>query len=450
MKPRAVILAAGLGTRMKSKLPKVLHELGGKPLISWSIAACTEAFDSSPTIIVGPEAPGVREAAGEGCMFVVQEERLGTGHAVQQARPAFEDHQGVVVVANADLPFISSESFNALAGRQQENPGPLTLLVAESDDARGFGRIKRDESGNVLEIIEEAHATPEEHRIRELNVGVYAFDGGWLWSNITDLPLSPKGEYYLTDLIAIAVSQGKQIETVGVRDQEETIGINTRVHLAEAERMLRERINRQWMEAGVTMLDPATTYIGPLVTIGQDTLLLPNTHLIGDVRVGANCKIGPNTTIQDSSVGPGCTIEASVLEGAILEEDVEIGPFGHLRSGAHLGRGVHMGNYGEVKNSRLEAGVKMGHFSYIGDAHIGENVNIGAGTITCNYDGKQKHKTEIGAGAFIGSDTMLVAPLRIGKGARTGAGSVVTKDVPDFGLAVGVPARVIRKLEDRD
>jgi bifunctional UDP-N-acetylglucosamine pyrophosphorylase/glucosamine-1-phosphate N-acetyltransferase len=450
MKANAVILAAGLGTRMKSSKPKVLHELGGKPLISWSVEACTQALESAPTIVVAPQAAGVREAAGEECQFVVQEERLGTGHAVLQARPSLLNEGAIVLVANADLPFISSDTLRSLAVHQESNPGPLTLLVAESEDARGFGRIKRDETGRVVAIVEQAHATEEELKIKELNVGVYAFDAEWLWSNLDDLPLSPKGEYYLTDLISIAASQEAQIDSVLISDLDEIIGINTRVHLAEAERILRERINRHWMEAGVTMVDPATTYIGPDAALGQDTVLFPNTHLIGDVQVGTDCKLGPNTTIRDSSIGNQCAIEASVVEGAVLDDQVEIGPFGHLRKGAYLGRGVHMGNYGEVKNSRLEAGVKLGHFSYIGDAHIGENVNIGAGTITCNFDGKQKQKTEIGADAFIGSDTMLVAPVKIGKGARTGAGSVVTKDVPDYGLAVGIPARVIRKLDNRD
>lgn len=450
MTANSIILAAGLGTRMKSSLPKVLHELGGKALISWSVEACTEAAGSAPTVIIGPDMPGIKEAAGEGCSFVEQQERLGTGHAVLQARELLRDRDGVVLVANADLPFVRSESFAALLECQGENSGPLTLLVAESDQARGFGRIKRDGQGHVVAIIEQAHASEAELAIRELNIGVYAFDANWLWSHLDDMPLSPKGEYYLTDLIGMAASEREQIETVQVLEQDEIIGINTRVHLAEAEEALRERINRRLMEGGVTMIDPAVTYIGPDVEVGQDTVIFPNTHLLGVVKIGVNCKLGPNTTISDSSIGAGCVIESSVVEGAVLEEDVEVGPFGHLRKGAHLGRGVHMGNFGEVKNSRLEAGVKLGHFSYIGDAYIGENVNIGAGTITCNYDGKQKNHTEIGAEAFIGSDTMLVAPLKIGKGARTGAGSVVTKDVPDYGLAVGVPARVIRKLENRD
>ncbi len=250
--------------------------------------------------------------------------------------------------------------------------------------------------------------------------------------------------------MAAAAAEGRSAAAVSVADPIEAIGINTRVHLAQAEAALRERVNRRWMEAGVTMLDPQTTYIGPDVEIGPDTEILPNTSLEGRTRVGEGCIIGPNTIVHDSQIGDRCQIQASMVEGATLESEVLIGPFAHLRPGAHLERGVHMGNFGEVKNSRLKRGVRMGHFSYIGDATIGEAVNIGAGTITCNYDGEQKHHTDVEAGAFIGSDTMLVAPVRIGRRARTGAGAVVTKDVPDHAVAVGVPARVIRKLKPED
>ena len=285
---------------------------------------------------------------------------------------------------------------------------------------------------------------------RVLNVGAYVFRADWLWANIPELPLSPKGEYYLTDMVSLSVEQDQKVESVSVFSPDEVIGINTREHLAEAEHAMRMRINRKWMEEGVTIIDPATTYIDLDVQIGQDTVIHPNTHFEGVTSIGEDCRIGPNSIIRNSAVGDKSQIEASVVEGATIEEEVEIGPFAHLREGAHLCRGVHMGNFGEVKNSRLEAGVKLGHFSYIGDAHIGENTNIGAGTITCNYDGKKKNHTEIGADVFIGSDTMLVAPLKIGRGARTGAGSVVTKDVPDWSLAAGVPARVIRKLDNDD
>ncbi|MEJ2563489.1 MAG: DapH/DapD/GlmU-related protein [Anaerolineales bacterium] len=297
--------------------------------------------------------------------------------------------------------------------------------------------------GDRFEIMKDA--TPEQLAIEELNVGAYAARAEWLWDQLSELPLSPKGEYYLTDLVMLAAKAGQPVGSAEVGDLSEVIGINNRLHLAEAEAALRTRINRRWMLAGVTLVDPQTAYIGPDVEIGNDTLILPNTHLQGKTVVGSRCRLGPNTILRDTAIGNGCEVTASVLEGAVLEDDVDVGPFAHLRSGARLCRGVHMGNFGEVKNSTLKAGVKMGHFSYVGDTMVGESTNIGAGTITCNYDGERKHPTEIGAEAFIGSDTMLVAPVKIGAKARTGAGSVVTRDVPDGAVAVGVPARVVRK-----
>jgi bifunctional UDP-N-acetylglucosamine pyrophosphorylase/glucosamine-1-phosphate N-acetyltransferase len=322
------------------------------------------------------------------------------------------------------------------------------MLTVLAEDPRGFGRLVRNEQGQVMEIVEEAQATPQQLAIRELNVGVYCFAADWLWKALPRIPLSKKGEYYLTDAVGLAVADGLSVQALRADDPGEVIGINSRVHLAEAEALLRQRINRQWMLSGVTMIDPAATYIEPGVTIGRDTVLWPGTYLQGDTSVGEECVIGPNAIVQGTRVGNRCTILASVLEQAVLEDDVEIGPFGHLRKGAHLAQGVHMGNFGEVKNSYLGPGSKMGHFSYLGDATLGEDVNIGAGTITCNYDGVHKNPTEIGAGAFIGSDTMLVAPVKVGEGAKTGAGAVVTKNVPPKTLAVGIPARAIRKLED--
>ncbi|MEA1976804.1 MAG: bifunctional UDP-N-acetylglucosamine diphosphorylase/glucosamine-1-phosphate N-acetyltransferase GlmU [Chloroflexota bacterium] len=450
MKCEAVLLAAGLGTRMKSRLPKVLHPLAGAPMVDWSIEACSQATGRKPYLVVGPASEEVQRQAEGKCIFIEQAERLGTGHAVMQVRESLEGKADLILVAHADMPLLRSDTFERIIACQSENPGPLTILTADVEESRGFGRIKRDASGTIQGIIEELHATPDERAIRELNVGAYVFRADWLWESIHELPLSPKGEYYLTDMVSLAVDQDQTVESVSVTSPDEVIGINTRAHLAEAERAMRMRINRKWMEEGVTIIDPATTYIGLDVQIGQDTVILPNTYFEGVTSIGEECRIGPNSIIRNSVVGDRSQIEASVVEGAIIEEEVEIGPFAHLREGAHLCRGVHMGNFGEVKNSRLEAGVKLGHFSYIGDAHIGENTNIGAGTITCNYDGKKKNHTEIGADVFIGSDTMLVAPLKIGRGARTGAGSVVTKDVPDWSLAAGVPARVIRKLDNDD
>jgi bifunctional UDP-N-acetylglucosamine pyrophosphorylase/glucosamine-1-phosphate N-acetyltransferase len=321
------------------------------------------------------------------------------------------------------------------------------MLTVTTDETRSFGRILRDPGGQVSGIVEEAQATPEQLSIHELNPGVYCFRAAWLWPALKRIALSPKGEYYLTDLVGMAVTEGHAIQTLSMEDPNEVIGINTRLHLAQANALLSQRINRQWMLAGVTMIDPISTYIEPGVTLGQDTILWPGTYLHGSTQIGTGCVIGPNTIVKDTKVGDGCTLLASVLEYALLEDHVEMGPYCHLRKGAHLSTGVHMGNFGEVKNSTLGPGAKMGHFSYMGDATVGADVNIGAGTITCNYDGTHKYPTEIGEGAFIGSDTMLVAPVKVGAGAKTGAGTVVTKDIPPHSLAVGVPARVIKVLK---
>jgi bifunctional UDP-N-acetylglucosamine pyrophosphorylase/glucosamine-1-phosphate N-acetyltransferase len=322
------------------------------------------------------------------------------------------------------------------------------MLTLIADDPRGFGRIVRGKDGRVQAIVEEAEANEEEKKITELNAAAYCFDAEWLWDALKRIPLSAKGEYYLTDTVGLAVEEGLRVEAIVLADALEAIGVNTRVHLAEAEAGMRSRVNRSHMLKGVTLIDPASTYIGMEVKIGQDTVIHPNTFLRGKTEIGSGCEIGPNTIVTDSKIGDRCEILASVLEKAVLEDDVDMGPFARLRKGAHLGKGVHMGNFGEVKDSYLGEGVKMGHFSYIGNASIGAETNIGAGTITCNYDGEKKHHTEIGKGVFIGSDTMLVAPLTLGDRARTGAGAVVTKNVKEDTLVVGMPARAIRKRDN--
>ncbi len=442
----AVVLAAGKGTRMKSARPKVLHPLLGKPMLAYALEAAQKVTGTPPVVVVGHQAEEVRRAlAATGARFVLQDPPLGTGHAVQQAREAVGSARWVLVT-NGDMPLLRAETLGQLVAQQQKHRGPLTLLTVVADDPRGFGRVVRDAQGFVQAIVEEAEATPEQRAIRELNVGAYCFEAAWLWANLPRVPLSPKGEYYLTDLVALAVEQGYTVQALTLEDPTEAIGVNNRVHLAEATRVLQQRINRRWMLAGVTLVDPERTYIEPTVTLGQDTVIWPDTYLLGDTHIGAECEVGPHTYIRDSRVGDRCRIFASVLEQAVVEDEVTVGPYGHLRKGAHLAQGVHLGNFGEVKNAYLGPGTKMGHFSYIGDATIGANVNIGAGTITCNYDGVRKHHTTIEDEVFIGSDTMLVAPLHLGKGARTGAGSVVTKDLPPYTLAVGVPARIIRRL----
>lgn len=442
----SVLLAAGQGTRMKSALPKVLHPICGRPMIFYALDAAEVATTAKPVVVIGHGAEAVRAAVGDRARFVLQDPPLGTAHAVLQAETLLREEAQYVLVTYADMPLLRPETLQMLVERQKRNSGPITLLTVISPQPRGFGRILRDDQGNVLGIVEEAVATPEQLRIQELNVGAYCFEASWLWQALKRIRISPKGEYFLTDTVELAVQDGLQVETVRLEDMEETIGINTRVHLAEAERIMRRRINTLHMLNGVTLLDPETTYIEPGVTIGRDTVIWPNTFLLGQTVIGEESEIGPNTWIRDTRVGARCHVQMSVLEGAELEDEVEVGPFARLRKGAHLARGVHMGNFGEVKNSYLGPGVKMGHFSYIGDATIGANTNIGAGTITCNFDGEKKHPTWIGEDVFIGSDTMLVAPVRLGNRARTGAGSVVTKDVPEDTLVVGVPARPIRKF----
>ncbi|MDH5605471.1 MAG: bifunctional UDP-N-acetylglucosamine diphosphorylase/glucosamine-1-phosphate N-acetyltransferase GlmU [Anaerolineae bacterium] len=450
MKTTSIILAAGKGTRMKSKLSKVLHPLVGRPMIWHILQSVKEFTDEPPVVIIGHQAQEIREVLGDLAQLVLQEEQLGTGHAVMQAETALRGKTDLVLVTYGDMPLLTADTFHQIVETQKSNPGPITMLTLFADEPRGFGRIERGPHGFVTAIVEEADCSPEQKKIKELNVGVFCFKADWLWENLKNIPLSAKGEYYLTDLVAIANQAGQQVTALVLEDPQHGLGINSRVHLAEAEAALRARINTRWMEAGVTLIDPQTTYIGLDVTIGQDTLIYPNTLLDGRTQIGENCRLGPNTIIRDTQIGNDCQVLSSVLEGAVLENNVDIGPYGHLRKGAHLADGVHMGNFGEVKNSYLAPGVKMGHVSYIGDANIGKDVNIGAGTITANYDGKNKNKTEIGEGAFIGVDTMLVAPLKLGKGSRTGAGSVVTKNVEEDTLVVGMPARAIRKLDQSE
>ncbi len=451
MKIATLILAAGQATRMKSDLPKVLHPLAGRPLVTYAVETARALTDAEPVLVVGRGAEAVRETVGEGIVFVEQAEQRGTGHAVLQAREVLQGQADLVLVTYADMPLLTVETLRRLVEQQQESPGPMTILTLVSDNPRGFGRVIRNESDVVVQVVEEPVATPEQLAIGELNVGVYCFDADWLWAHVDRIPLSlPKREYYLPDLIGMAVAEGLRVEAVVTEDASEALGINTRVHLAEAESALRRRINERWMLTGVSIVDPATTYIEPSVTIGQDTTIRPNTHLRGQTKVGKHCHVGPNTIIVDCQIGNRCRVLASVLEQAVMEDGSDIGPFGHLRKGARLCRGAHVGNFGELKNATLGPGAHMGHFSYVGDAEIGAGANIGAGTITCNYDGVRKHKTVIEEGAFIGSDTMLVAPVRVGKGAKTGAGSVVTRDVPAGALAYGVPARVREEKPSND
>jgi bifunctional UDP-N-acetylglucosamine pyrophosphorylase/glucosamine-1-phosphate N-acetyltransferase len=414
-------------------------------MVAHVLAAIRAAGVDQIAVVVPAQSALIRERLGDSVIFVEQPQPLGTGHAVLQAEPHLRGVRHLLVL-NADLPLITAASLQRLRRAHEQQAGALTFLTAHHPDPRGFGRLVRDAEGHPLAVVEEADAEDPVQLGNEVNVGAYCFRSDWLWDRLKAVqPSSETGEIYLTAVIAVALAED-QAAVIETADWHEAIGINDRVQLAEAEAILRQRIAVQHMRNGVTIVDPASTYIAADVEIGADTVIHPNTILRSGTRIGEDCIIGPNTVIDASEIGNACRIVASVLEGARLEDHVEIGPFGHLRPGAYLCRGVHMGNFGEVKNARLGPGVLMGHFSYVGDADIGEKTNIGAGTITCNFDGVNKHRTEVGPHSFIGSDTLLIAPVRLGRESATGAGAVVTKDVPDGFLAVGAPARLRRRI----
>ncbi|MGB2694888.1 MAG: bifunctional UDP-N-acetylglucosamine diphosphorylase/glucosamine-1-phosphate N-acetyltransferase GlmU [Dehalococcoidia bacterium] len=437
----AVIMAAGQGKRMLSSLPKVLHPVAGRPIVRYVVEAVRVAGFGRCIVVVGPNADDVREAVGGGVTYVVQPEPLGTGDAVAQTCQAADDAEHILAL-NGDVPLITAETLVRLARTHEERSAELSFLTAQLEDVGEYGRVVRDGDGRVTGVVEaserEASVGPA-----EINAGQYCFRAAWLWPRLETLPKSSTGEQYLTSLVEIAVQEGAALLPVAA-DADEVRGINDRAQLAQVEALMRQRINLRHMLAGVSMVDPATTYIDADVTIGAETVIEPNTRLGGVTSVGQACHIGPNATVRASTIGARCRIEASTAEEATLEDDSEVGPYSHLRAGAYLSEGVHIGNFAEVKNARLGRGVKMGHVSYIGDAEVGDETNIGAGTITCNFDGIEKHRTVIGKRVFIGSDTLLIAPVSVGDGARTGAGTVVNKDVPDGALAVGSPARIVR------
>jgi bifunctional UDP-N-acetylglucosamine pyrophosphorylase / glucosamine-1-phosphate N-acetyltransferase len=447
------ILAAGLGKRMHSEMPKVLHHIAGRPLVGYVLDVATALADPAGgalALVVGHGHQQVQRALGDSWTYVRQTELLGTGHALLQCHAALAGKAASILVLYGDTPLIRVETLRRMLEHHRVTGAAATVLTFFPADPHGYGRIVRDAQDRVLGIVEERVATDEQRLIREANSGILCFQDDWVWSALRKLGVSEAGEYFLTDLPAMAVAQGRRVEGLTIDDPSEVMGINDRAQLAEASQVMRERINRRVMLSGVTLVDPAATYLDDTVTIEPDTIIEPNTHIRGQTHIGWRCTIGPNTVLEDCRIGNDCRLEAVFAEGATLENGVGVGPYAHLRSGAHLADGVHMGNFGEIKKSYLGPGTKMGHFSYIGDAQIGADVNIGAGTITCNFDGKRKHKTVIGDHVFIGSDTMLVAPVEIGPDAKTGAGSVVTHDVPAGSLAYGVPARVRGRTVETD
>lgn len=442
----AFVLAAGLGTRMRSKTCKVLHQVAGRPMLSHVLDACS-AVGAVPVVVLSRESEPARAVVPAGTTVAIQEPPRGTGDAVRVALAATEAREGVAFVVYGDTPVLRPETLERLRTLLPERGAVIALLTARVGTDNGYGRIVRDEQGNVLRIVEVRTATAEERLLPESNLGAYAMDLAWLRAAAPRLQQNETGEIFLTDLCALAIADGRRVAAHCADDPSEGMGVNTRVDLAAADAVVRRRVRERHMLAGVTFLDPESTSVDAGVQIAADAVIARGCILEGATTIGADSLVGPYSIVRDSTIGERCRVEASVIEGSTLEDDVRVGPFSHLRPGAYLERGVEMGNFGEVKNARLRAKTKMHHFSYVGDADVGARVNIGAGTITLNYDGATKHRTEIGDDAFIGSDTLLRAPVKVGKGAATGAGSVVTKDVPEGMLAVGMPARSIKKYQ---
>lgn len=429
-----VVLAAGKGVRMNSKIPKVLHPVAGRPMLLWSLAAA-RALDPARTLVVtNPEQDGVTAAVdGEG-ETVPQRDQLGTGHALAQVS---QEHRGAgpVVVIYGDAPLLRGETLKRLLYEHQKAAATVTLLTATFDEPKGYGRIVRAKNGAFRSIVEEKDASSEQRAIREVNAGVYVFNGRELWPALLKLENKNRaGEYYLTDVVKLV--KGK-VHTVAVADGIETLGINDRRQLAQAERLMRERILDRLMADGVTITDPNTTFIDADVRIGKDTVVHPFTTITGDSVIGEDCVIGPMSQLRDSTVGDGSRIERSHLEKAVVGSNVTVGPFSRLRPGTELAEGVRVGTHTEIKNSKIGPGSAVPHFSYLGDATVGANVNIGAGSITANWDGFEKNPTEIGDRAYISCDTIFVAPVRVASDATTAADTVVTKDVPAGSLAIG-------------
>jgi len=434
---------------MRSQTPKVLHLLAGRPLLSHVLEAVRGA-GARPIVVLSKETEPARAIVGDGAIVALQDPPRGTGDAVRVALEAIPDPSGEAFIVYSDTPLLRAETLRALAELRAKRGAALALLSGNIGTENAYGRVVRDGSGDVARVVEARLATADERRLPESNLGAYAIDLAWLRKAVPRLRANATGEVFLTDLVALATTEGARVAAYCTDDPEEGMGVNTRVELAAAEDVVRRRIRERHMLAGVTFHDPASSFVDADVDIAPDVVIDRGCILEGRTRIGTGTRIGPYAIVRDTRIGERCRVEASVLEGATLEDDVTVGPYSHLRPGAHLEKGVQLGNFGEVKNARLGRGTKMHHFSYVGDAQVGQRANISAGVITLNYDGVRKHRTEIGDDAFIGSDTLLRAPIKVGARSATGAGSVVTKDVPDDMLAVGVPARIRRKTERKD
>ncbi|RLK63627.1 bifunctional UDP-N-acetylglucosamine diphosphorylase/glucosamine-1-phosphate N-acetyltransferase GlmU [Atopobacter sp. AH10] len=432
-----IVLAAGKGTRMKSKLYKVLHPVCGKAMVLHVMDSLEEAGVSHLVTVVGHGSDAVKDLLADRTDYCFQEEQLGTAHAVKMAKDLLADKEGKTIVICGDTPLIRPETLKALLAHHDETLAKATILTSLEENPTGYGRIIRDEEGSVQKIVEEKDATDEERLVKEVNSGTYVFDNRSLFKALEEVKNdNAQGEYYLPDVVAILKSWGEVVSAYPMEDVREGLGVNDRLALSKATRFMQERINQEHMLNGVTMIDPTTTFIDAGVKIGADTLIEGQVTIKGQTVIGEDCTITSGSRLIDATIGNGVTVTQSVIESARMADGSNIGPFGRLRPQADIGENVHIGNFVEVKKATIKKDSKVGHLTYIGDATVGERVNVGCGTIFVNYNGKDKFHTTVGDDCFIGCDTSLVAPVNLGDGAFTAAGSVITKDVPADGLAI--------------
>lgn len=433
----AIVLAAGQGTRMKSKLYKVLHPVCGKPMVQHVVDQVTKVNASKVISIIGHGAEQVKAELGEKSDYALQDEQLGTAHAVMQAKPLLKGNKGTTLVICGDTPLISAETMESLLEHHEKTGAKATILTAYTEDPKGYGRIIRDTKGHVRRIVEHKDASKEELLVKEINTGTYCFDNEYLFSTIDKVTNdNAQGEYYLPDVIEILQTEGEIVSAYQTPHFEETIGINDRVALSKAEVIMKQKINEKHMRNGVTIIDPSNTYISSDTQIGRDTVIYPGTVINGETMIGEECKIGPFTEIANCNIGNGTVIRQSVTYDSNIGDGVQIGPFSHVRPASIIEDDVKIGNFVEVKKTSFGKGSKASHLSYIGDAVVGENVNLGCGSITVNYDGKNKYQTVIENGAFIGCNANLIAPVKVGENAYVAAGSTITKDVPGGALSI--------------
>lgn len=441
----SVILAAGMGTRMKSKMPKVLHKVCGKPLSKWVIDASKAADADKVCAVVGHKAETVKEVLGDVCEFALQAEQKGTGHAVMQAIDVIKNSKGEVVILNGDTPLITAETINKAIEYHKNNGNQATVITAILDDATGYGRIIRDNDGSVLKIVEQKDASEEEKKINEVNSGMYVFDAQSLVYALDKItPNNAQGEYYLTDTLEILLSAGKKIGGYAISDNDEIRGINDRVQLNEAEKIMQKRINEYHMRNGVTMRNPESVYIEDGVEIGNDTEICQNVTIKSGTKIGSDCVIGSGSMLDRAVIHDGVDVLSSVILESEVDEGTHVGPFAYIRPNCHVGKEVKVGDFVELKNSNIDDGTKISHLTYIGDSDVGKRVNFGCGTVTCNYDGKKKYRTTIGDDCFVGCNTNFVSPINVGDGVYIAAGSTITEDIPENSLSIA-RARQVNK-----